>query len=677
MNRRCRIGFLFIFIVTCFQNSVNGQACTTLGQTPSTAFPVCGTTTFSQSIVPICSTNDIYVPGCSGNSNANYQNKNPFFYKFTCYVGGTLGFIINPHAANDDYDWQLYDITGHNPDDIFTDYSLVVTGNWSGSYGTTGAAASGVNYIQCASVPADNAPRFAAMPVLTAGRDYLLMISHFTDTQSGYDLIFKDGTAVITDPKIPKMLSAKVDCDGKVITLQLNKQIQCNSVSGDGSEFSISPSVGSVVSATAQNCTNSFDFTEMTIILANPVPNGTFDLVINNGTDGNTLLDICGNNIAENDKVPFTYNVPQPIFADSIGKTNCAPDSVKIYFPKKINCASIAANGSDFSVTGPTPVNVIGAYGNCTNGKTPYVVVRFAAPIFTKGNYQLHLKAGNDGTVLIDECGLETPVQSLGFTTEDTVNADFSNVQHLGCEENTVAFSHNGAHDVNTWIWTFNNGNPVTGQTQTKVFPAKSSNTILLIVSNGTCTDTSSVVLDFDNEVNAGFSIPSIICPEDPLTVVNTSTGLIDEWLWKYDAIGTSTAKDPPPFQFPMMNNEAYYTVTLIARNNTLGCEDTAHQSLTVLDNCLIAVPNAFTPNHDGRNDYFRPHNALKADKYDFKVFNRWGQLVFHTNDWQDKWDGNFKGSPQGAGVFVWMLRYTKPDTQEEVFQKGTVMLIR
>ncbi|MCB0740485.1 MAG: hypothetical protein KDB92_05445, partial [Chitinophagaceae bacterium] len=105
MNRRCRIGFLFIFIVTCFQNSVNGQACTTLGQTPSTAFPVCGTTTFSQSIVPICSTNDIYVPGCSGNSNANYQNKNPFFYKFTCYVGGTLGFIINPHAANDDYDW--------------------------------------------------------------------------------------------------------------------------------------------------------------------------------------------------------------------------------------------------------------------------------------------------------------------------------------------------------------------------------------------------------------------------------------------------------------------------------------------------------------------------------------------------------------------------------------------
>src|SRR6476620_2008532 len=88
------------------------QACTTLGQTPSTAFPVCGTSTFQQNVVPPCATNDLYVPGCTGTSNALYQNKNPFFYKFTCFTGGTLGFVITPNAANEDYDWQLYDITG-------------------------------------------------------------------------------------------------------------------------------------------------------------------------------------------------------------------------------------------------------------------------------------------------------------------------------------------------------------------------------------------------------------------------------------------------------------------------------------------------------------------------------------------------------------------------------------
>src|SRR5262245_40486880 len=88
--------FLFLF------HAGYSQPCTTLGQTPSTAFPVCGTSTFQQTTVPICSTVNLYVPGCSGNSNALYANKNPFFYKFTCYTAGTLGFLITPLAANED-----------------------------------------------------------------------------------------------------------------------------------------------------------------------------------------------------------------------------------------------------------------------------------------------------------------------------------------------------------------------------------------------------------------------------------------------------------------------------------------------------------------------------------------------------------------------------------------------
>ena len=129
------IALIFLFLV---QKGFS-QPCITLGQTPSTAFPVCGTSTFTQNNVPICSTNDLYVPGCSGVGTALYANKNPFFYRFTCFTAGTLGFLISPLATNEDYDWQLYDITGHNADDIFTDTSLVVTGNWSGTYGNTGA----------------------------------------------------------------------------------------------------------------------------------------------------------------------------------------------------------------------------------------------------------------------------------------------------------------------------------------------------------------------------------------------------------------------------------------------------------------------------------------------------------------------------------------------------------
>ena len=168
-----------------------------------------------------------------------------------------------------------------------------------------------------------------------------------------------------------------------------------------------------------------------------------------------------------------------------------------------------------------------------------------------------------------------------------------------------------------------------------------------------------------------------IICPEDKLEVINNSKGLIDSWYWKFDVIGTSLLKDPLPQLFPTIGKEAFYTVKLKITNNTLKCSDSTSKTITVLDFCHIEVPTAFTPNNDGLNDYFRPHTALKADKYEFQVFNRWGQLVFKSNNWRDKWDGRIKGILQSTGVFVWTLRYVHRDSKLPVFKKGTVTLIR
>ncbi len=667
------LSFFLVFLYA--ENSLFAQTCTTLGQTPSTAFPVCGTTVFTQASVPLCATNSLFVPGCSGDG-ANYENRNPFFYRFTCFVSGTLGFLITPLAANEDYDWQLYDITGRDPNEIFTNNSLVFTGNWAGTYGPTGASASGVPGIQCASDPTAGANTFATMPNLVQGHEYLLLISHFTNTQSGYNLSFGGGTAVITDPTEPHLQNAKADCDGTKITVKLNKKVRCNSITLTGTEFSLLPAVTTVVAAAPDSCAFAFDFDEIILTLAAPLTNGNYQLVINNGADANTLLDNCARAIPQNEQVPFIYAVPQPIFADSIGRVGCASDSIKVYFPKKISCASIAANGSDFSVTGPAPLTISSASGNCVDGKTEYVVVKFTTPVYIGGTYQLSLKAGNDGTILVDECGQEMPVQTLPFIAADTVNASFTYTAVYGCQRDTFLFSHNGAHNVNSWNWTFNTITATT-QNHTIIFPATSTNDIQLIVSNGVCKDTATTQVVLSNEVKASFTMPDIICPEDPLEVVNTSTGQISSWLWKYDVVGSSTLKDPPPFLFPTINREAYYTVKLLAYNSSLGCADSARKTLTVLDHCLIEVPSGFTPNNDGLNDFFQPHNALKADNYEFKVYNRWGQLVFQSRNWREKWDGKINGAYQTTGVFVWMLSYTHRDTGKQVFRKGTVTLIR
>jgi hypothetical protein len=484
---------LFLFV----SKPVHSQRCTALGQTPSTAFPVCGTTVFQQTTVPICRTSDLFVPGCP--TADGYGDKNPFYYVFTCYTSGTLGFLITPNNSGDDYDWQLYDITGHNPDDIYTDHSLVVTGNWAGTFGATGASASGVNYIQCASVPTDNLPSFSTMPQLLQGHTYLLMVSHFTDSQSGYSLSFGGGTAVITDPLQPHMLKVVPDCDGKTLTLKLNKKIRCNSLSSDGSEFGIAPASSAATSAVAPLCSASFDMDSVIITLNNPLPSGTYQLVIKTGTDGNTLLDDCGNSIAVGEAIDFQYIIPQPILADSVGKVGCAPDSVLLYFPKKISCSSITASGSDFLITGPSPVSIASASGNCVNGQTDYIILKLSAPIYTGGTYTVTIQPGLDGSPIYDVCGQPILPQTLSLGAVDTVSADFTYTSMLGCRINTLTFIHDGAHNVNQWNWIINNNTQVFTQTTTQSFTSTSTNTIKLFVSNGTCSDSTSQTISFNN----------------------------------------------------------------------------------------------------------------------------------------------------------------------------------
>ena len=607
---------------------------------------------------------------------AGYANKNPFLYKFTCYTSGTLGFIITPNDLTDDYDWQLYDMTGLDPDQVFTNHNIIVSGNWAGNPGTTGASATGADFIQCASTYTGTEPRFAKMPDLIAGHEYILLVSHFTDSQSGYSLTFGGGSGVITDPTEPHMNKAAPNCDGRKITLKLNKKMKCSSITATGSEFSIVPAIATVVSAEAVNCSSSFDFDEITITLSNVLPTGNYQLVINDGTDNNSLLDNCERVIPAGEQVPFSYFVPTPIPIDSVANAGCAPDQIKLHFSKKIDCSTIAPNGSNFLVTGPTPVTVTSAAGTCSNGLSDIIIVRFATPIYTKGLYTVTPKLSVNGGAVMDECGQVIQPLPVTFTTADTVSALFNYNTDLGCRNDTLTFSHNGAHDVNSWKWLFNNNTTITTPVHTIVWPASSTNTARLIVSNGVCSDTSDANIILDNEVIASFEMPEVMCPEDQLQLINTSTGLIDTWIWSY-VVGNSNLQTPPLIKFPANNIERLYTIKLVASNNTIGCRDSMSKVLKVFDNCFIAVPSAFTPNGDGLNDYLRPNNAIKATNLEFKVFNRWGQLVFESRNWQERWDGKINGVTQSAGVYVWFLSYTHADTGKKVFQKGTTTLIR
>ena len=113
------------------------------------------------------------------------------------------------------------------------------------------------------------------------------------------------------------------------------------------------------------------------------------------------------------------------------------------------------------------------------------------------------------------------------------------------------------------------------------------------------------------------------------------------------------------------------------AKANLNGCETI--DSITVVKDCYIDIPNVFTPNGDGVNDFFFPRQMLSKGLTDFRIsiYNRWGQTIFEGNALDGRgWDGNLNGVPQPEGVYVYIIEAVFRDGQKES-HKGNVTLLR
>lgn len=892
---RRHLSFILTLLLILPATAWEQVTCNTLGQTPQTAFPVCGTSTFSQTNVPICGGRKIPGP-CT---NGGIADVNPFYYRFTCFTAGTLGFTITPHQLSDDYDWQVFDITNRNPDDIYNDPALFVVCNWSGNTGVTGTSAAGTGLQQCAGT---GFPTISSMPNLIVGHEYILLVSNFSASQKGYDLKFAGGTAVITDPLSPAVTSSKVNCAGTEVVIAFNKKMRCNTVAADGSDFTIQPA-GAIVIAAGIGCSSSFDLDSVRLTFASPLAPGNYTITMANGSDGNTVLDNCNTGVLAGSTTNFTLQAQAPLPMGTIVPPACTPNSVVINFPEPVNCSSIATNGtdfivtgpgavtvtgvtavcsngtstnsvtllfsgpvvvpgnyqvqiaqgsdgntllgecnravgagqtaafvilpqtplamgtvtppscspstivlnlpdkifcstiaadgsdfvitgpaavtitganascdangqtstiniqlsaplavtgtyqltlvngtdgnpligdcsrpvtagqtaafdippapftamgliaapgcspstlelqlpapvrcisvaadgSDFRLTGPAPVTIVGATTACdANGLTETVQLRLSTAIVTGGNYTVQLVAGTDGNTLLSECYRPTPAGAVtGFSATDTVSAEFQVALIYDCLQDEATFTHDGAHGVTEWNWVINGSAAGDKPALVRTFSSESQNEIKLTVSNGVCSDTYTHQLDLNNKITAAFELPDMACPEDKIEIINRSAGPIDNWTWSFGSVAApSSLQTPPVIVYPLTGTDQLYTVTLTVSNNN-GCETSKADQIKILGTCVIGVPSAFTPNNDGKNDFFYPLNAFKAEQLNFRVFNRWGQLVFHSTDWTKKWDGTIQGIPQATGTYVWMLEYVHRDTKEKVFKKGTVTLIR
>ena len=94
---------------------------------------------------------------------------------------------------------------------------------------------------------------------------------------------------------------------------------------------------------------------------------------------------------------------------------------------------------------------------------------------------------------------------------------------------------------------------------------------------------------------------------------------------------------------------------------------------------CYLNIPNSFSPNADGRNDYFIPRQLLSAGLKEFsmKIFNRWGELIFETDKLDGRgWDGKYGGDAQPVGVYVYLIEAQWNNNYRNSF-KGNITLLR
>lgn len=256
------------------------------------------------------------------------------------------------------------------------------------------------------------------------------------------------------------------------------------------------------------------------------------------------------------------------------------------------------------------------------------------------------------------------------FFTNKLVEANIA--ANPACEGQPIVLT-NSSVNAATYLWDFGDGQTATDGNPVHSYDTAGTYTVKFFAFNpATCNrvDSVTITVTVNPLPTAAFVYDPIIpVTNKPIQFINQSTGAAT-YAWGFgDGTGS---QDVSPSHF--YKRSGIYDVCLIARS-TEGCLDTVCKKVEADVRPLVDVPTGFSPNGDGPNDVLYVRGAA-IETMNFKVFNRWGELVFETSDMSIGWDGTFKGVQQEMDAYAWDLIATFVDGTT-VRKKGNVTLLR
>lgn len=368
-----------------------------------------------------------------------------------------------------------------------------------------------------------------------------------------------------------------------------------------------------------------------------------------------------------------TYNVRYRIYADNgcIGDTT-KPVSVGNPVSLSVQASGKACADSLFTFTSSIPANSANPpswYWDFGDGNNT---------VISSGNTATHGYAANAGPIQVRHavgfstgCGTDTVLYSIPVIHANPV-ASFSFVADTLCELKPVQFNAT-LTGISSWAWNFGDGTSTAAPPLTHTFGKPGSYPVTLIVQDvngcGSQPAVNTVIINPKPDIDAGpdkfFRIGSSVTLDASIS----NPGNYD-FVWTPGTyLNTTTLLNPTALTDRRMT---YY---ITATDKATHCANT--DSMVIKPISIVQVPNAFTPNNDGKNDLFRVLGTELVTRFNLRIFDRYGQLVFETNDKGQGWDGKRKGTDLPTGGFVYILTYSAPNYPAAQVEKGSFILIR
>ena len=286
--------------------------------------------------------------------------------------------------------------------------------------------------------------------------------------------------------------------------------------------------------------------------------------------------------------------------------------------------------------------------------------------------------------LVTNACG-QTLNGEVTLTLEVPPQITLPPVMATGCAPLTVQFPDSLTTQPVTWLWNFGDGTTSTAPAPEHTYAPGNYTITLTVATPAGCSanaqNTSSVTAY--QGPSAAFSASTYQTDMDAPTVnfTNSSTGSINHFLWEFGDGDTSNT-DNAEHTYMAVNS---YTVTLTV-TDVNGCTDEAQATINVIPVYDIDIPTAFTPDPSGgnngvfdpsdmSNDVFYPI-ARFVKEFQMRVWNRWGELIFESNEVNKGWNGFYRGqlSPQDVYVYQAKIRFVDDRVAEK---KGDITLLR